>query len=222
MNAAFFRDIVEWNKICDRIYIWDYVTCFPHYIPTFPNFGVLRKNMRFFAEHGVKGMYPEGNYQSVQSGEFGELRCWLLAKLMMDPMMSETEYLGHMDDFLEGYYGAGWRYIRAYIDWTVSEAAGAHMNIWNPPFSAIPREKYAAMEETFDLWWDKAEAMAGDRTEAVRRSRLQWRFIKLMLHPDAELGKAFLEEVKEKQIRWREGQELPENPDFAAPPETWR
>ena len=222
VNAAFFRDIVEWNRICNRIYIWDYVTCFPHYIPTFPNFGVLRKNMRFFAEHGVKGMYPEGNYQSVQSGEFGELRCYLLAKLMMDPMMSETDYNASMDDFLEGYYGAGWRYIRSYIDWTVSEAAGAHMNIWNPPFSTIPRTKYAAMEETFDLWWDKAEELAGDRVEAVRRSRLQWRYIKLMLHPDAEVGKAFFEEVREKQIRWREGQEMPEHPDFAASPETWR
>ena len=221
-NAAFFRDILEWNKICDRIYIWDYVTCFHHYIPTFPNFGVLRQNMRFFAEHGVKGMYPEGNYQSRLSGEFGELRCWLLAKLMMDPMMSESEYLAHMDDFLEGYYGAGWRYIRAYIDWTVSEAAGAHMNIWNPPFVTIPREKYAAMEETFDLWWDRAEEAAGDRIEAVKRSRLQWRYIKLMLHPDAEVGKAFFEEVKEQRIRWREVQELPEHPDFAASPETWR
>ena len=221
VNAAFCRDILEWNRICDRIYIWDYVTCFPHYIPTFPNFGVLRKNMRFFAEHGVKGMYPEGNYQSVRSGEFGELRCYLLAKLMMDPMMSETDYLGHMDDFLEGYYGAGWRYIRSYIDWTTAEASGWHMNIWNPPFDTISREKYAAMEETFDLWWDKAEELAGDRIEAVKRSRLQWRYIKLMLHPDAELGKAFFEEVREKRIRWREGQELPEHPDFAASPETW-
>ncbi|MCR5682629.1 MAG: DUF4838 domain-containing protein [Clostridiales bacterium] len=221
-NKKFAEDIVEWSKICDRIYVWDYVTDFCYYVQTFPNFHVLRENMRFFAEHGVKGMYPEGNYQSEQSGEFGELRCYLLAKLMMDPMMSETEYGGCMDDFLEGYYGKGWQYLRAYIDWTTAEAAGAHMNIWNPPFSTIPREKYAAMEETFDGWWDKAEELAGDRLEAVRRSRLQWRYIKLMLHPDAQLGKAFLEEVKEQRIRWREGQELPENPDFAASPETWR
>ena len=31
-----------------------------------------------------------------------------------------------------------------------------------------------------------------------------------------------IEEVKDKHIRWREGQQLPENPDFAASPETWR
>ena len=88
-NRKFAEDIVEWNKICDRIYVWDYVTDFCFYVQTFPNFGVLRQNMRFFAEHGVKGMYPEGNYNSPQSGEFGELRCYLLAKLMIDPMMTE-------------------------------------------------------------------------------------------------------------------------------------
>ncbi|MBR4204644.1 MAG: DUF4838 domain-containing protein [Clostridia bacterium] len=222
VNAAFHHDIVEWSKICDRIYIWDYVTDFCFYVPTFPNFGVLRKNMRFFAEHGVRGMYPEGNYNSPASGEFGELRCYLLAKLMWDPLMSEIEYLRHMDEFLAGYYGEGWRYIRAYIDWTTAEAAGEHMNIWNPPFSTIPREKYAAMEETFDAWWDKAEELAGDRLDAVKRSRIQWRAIKLMLKPDAEGGAALLNELRERNIRWREwGEAVPAyNP--AESPANWR
>ena len=220
-NRAFCRDILEWNRICDRIYIWDYVTNFCFYVPTFPNFGVLRQNMRFFAEHGVKGVYPEGNYNSPRSGEFGELRCYLLAKLLTDPMMSETEYLGHMDEFLAAYYGAGWRYIRAYIDWTTAEAAGAHMDIWSPPFSAIPGERYAAMEETFEDWWDKAEALAGDRLDAVRRSRLQWRCIRLMLHPDPGEASAFLAEIEARGIRWREHSALPTRFALDRSPAEW-
>ena len=221
-NRAFAQDIVEWNKICDRIYIWDYVTNFRYYVPTFPNFGVLRKNMRFFAEHGVKGMYPEGNYNSPKSGEFGELRCYLLARLMMDPLMSETDYSRHMDEFLAAYYGEGWRYIRSYIDWTVAEAAGGHMNIWNPPFSVIPQEKFAAMEETFEQWWNMAEAMAGDRLEAVRRSRIQWRVIRLMLHPDAGAARILLDDMKAQDIRWCEWAAEPPKPDLSASPATWR
>jgi len=220
-NKAFYQDILDWNKICDRIYIWDYVTDFSYYIPTFPNFGVLRENMRFFAEHGVRGMYPEGNYNSPQSGEFGELRCYLLAKLMMDPYMSTTEYYRHMDEFLAAYYGEGWRYIRAYIDYTCAEAAGTHMKIWDPPFSIIPEDKYAAMEDTIELWWNRAEEMAGDRIDAVRRSRLQWRYIRLMLHPDADEGRRLREDVDAANVMWNEWRRLPETVDYAKAPTRW-
>ena len=220
-NKKFHNDIVEWSKICDRIYIWDYVTDFHYYIPTFPNFGVLRQNMRFFAEHGVKGMYPEGNHNSPQSGEFGELRCYLTAKLMWDPMMSTAEYYRHMDEFLAAYYGEGWRYIRAYIDWTCAEAAGSHMSIWSKPFWIIPRDKYEAMEETFDAWWDKAEAVAGDRLEAVKRSRLQWRYIKLCLRPNEEEAKTLRDDVEANRIRWNEWRPLPEDADLSKTPDTW-
>ena len=220
-NVAFCRDIVAWSRICDRIYVWDYVTDFCFYVPTFPNFGVLRENMRFFADHGVKGMYPEGNYNSPQSGEFGELRCYLLAKLLWDPRMDATEYYRHMDEFLAAYYGGGWRYIRAYIDWTVNESRGGHMSIWKKPFDIIPQDRYAAMEETFDAWWDRAEALAGDRLEAVKRSRLQWNCIRLCLHPDADGAEAFLKTLKEQNIKWREWNDLPNKYDPAASPAEW-
>ena len=220
-NARFCRDILDWNRICDRIYIWDYVTDFCFYVPTFPNFGVLRENMRFYADHGVRGMYPEGNYNSPQSGEFGELRCYLLAKLMWNPRMSDVEYLRHMDEFLAAYYGEGWRFIRAYIDWTTAESKGVHMNIWRKPFEIISGDKYAAMEETIDGWWDKAEALAGDRLDAVRRSRLQWRCIKLCLHPEEAAGKAFLKELETRKIKWREWNDLPLKGAPCDSPELW-
>jgi hypothetical protein len=205
MNAPFFRDLLEWNKICDRIYVWDYVTNFCHYIPPFPNFRTMRENMRFFAEHGVRGMYPEGNYSSVQSGEFGELRCYLLAKLMMNPYMSAGEYYGLMDEFLEAYYGAGWRYIRAFIDWSCSAVSNSHMGCYPRPFQMIPRKKYLAVEDAIESWWEKAEEMAGDRVEAVRRSRIQWRYIRLMLHPDPAGARQLKETIEKEQIQWREG-----------------
>lgn len=220
-NNAFYNDILDWNKICDRIYIWDYVTDFSHYIPPFPNFGVLRENMRFFADHGVKGMYPEGNHNSPRSGEFGELRAYLLAKLMMDPYMPTVEYYRHMDEFLAAYYGAGWRTIRAFIDFTSMEAAGTHMKIWDSAFMIIPKEKYAAMESTIDGWWDMAEELAGDRLSYVQRSRMQWRYVKLMLHPDAAEGKKFLEDVEKFNIRWNEWNPFPSAPDLTKTPDRW-
>ncbi len=96
------------------------------------------------------------------------------------------------------------------------------MNIWNPPFRTVDREFYEAMEETFDSWWDRAEESAGDRLDFVRRSRLQWRTIKLMLRPDKEKAADLLSEFEKREIRWRESRTLPEAPDLYASPETWR
>ncbi len=221
-NVHFCNDILEWNKLSDNLHIWDYVTNFLYYIAPFPNFGVLRENMRFFAEHGVRGMYPEGNFNSPASGEFGELRCYLLAKLMADPYMSTTDYYRYMDEFLAAYYGKGWRYIRAFIDFTTMEAKNNHAKIYDHPFKIISRDRYEAMEETIDCWWDKAEAMAGDRLESVQRSRMQWDYIKLLLNPDETLGQAFIEKVKNYKVRWCENKDFPNDIDFTKTPDLWQ
>jgi hypothetical protein len=204
-NRDFARDLKAWSAICDRIYIWDYVIGFGHYVAPYPNFHVLRDNMRFYAENSVRGMYPEGNYNSPSNGEFGELRCYLLAKLMMDPFMSEVEYYALMDEFLEAYYGAGWRYVRAFLDWTCAEVVNAHLMIGSMPLDNIPGDRWLPMTETLDGWWDKAEEMAGDRVEYVRRSRLQWTYMKLMIRPDHEAAVRLYEDLAKWQIRVREG-----------------
>ncbi len=129
-NVAFKKDIEEWSAICDNLYIWDYTTNFMYYLAPFPNLGVLRANVKFYKDHHVIGMFEQGNYQST-SGEFGELRSYLLAKLLWNPDMSEQEYQRHMDEFLQDYYGAGWEHIRAYIDATTAAAAQNHVGIYD-------------------------------------------------------------------------------------------
>ena len=221
-NAAFYKDIVGWNEICERIYVWDYVTNFGHYIQSFPNLSVLRDNMRFYASHHVKGMYPEGPHNATLSGEFGELKAYLLAKLMWEPFMSAEEYNTHIDEFMKAYYGEGWAYIRAYADTVEALTKGHHMGIYAGSLTYIDAEKLEALEETLDSWWDKAEELAGDKLENVKRSRFQWRCVKLDLHPDAEKGREFYNECLEKGIKWNEFITVsPENIDFSTPPSTW-
>ena len=221
-NEKFHRDIVAWNEVCDRIYIWDYVTDFAHYIPTFPNLSVLRENMRFYADHHVRGMYPEGAHNARLSGEFAELKAYLLAKLMWNPYMSAVEYNTLTDEFMAAYYGAGWRYLRSYVDLMESMTKGRHMGIFEYPNNYLDYDKLSAMEETLDAWWDKAEAMAGDRLDAVKRSRFQWRYLKLELHPDAEAGRQFYASCMERGIKWNEWITMePDKIDYALPPSKW-
>ena len=155
-NVAFKKDIEEWSAICNNLYIWDYTTDFLCYLSPFPNFAVLQKNVKFFKDHHVIGMFEQGNYQSL-SGEFGELRGYLLAKLLWDPDMTEEEYYAHMDEFLRDYYGAGWTYVREYIDVTTRKAAERHLFIYDTPdrifpFAKIPPEDIGVDPEKIAEW----------------------------------------------------------------------
>ena len=202
-NARFCRDLEAWSEICDNIHIWDYTTNFKYYIPTYANLHVLRANMEYYAEHNARGMFPQGNRESA-SGEFGELRAYLLAKLMMDPYMTEEEYYALMDEFLQAYYGDGWAYIRMYIDKT-SEMYEDHCgNMYMHPLARVPAEEFIAMIDTFNDWWTKAEEMADEaRVDNVRRSSLQWRFF--IARFNKELQAEFEQEIKDRGMYWGEG-----------------
>ncbi len=221
-NAAFQHDIIEWGKICNRLYIWDYVTDFSYYIPPFPNFRVLLPNMKFFADNHVVGMYPEGNYQA-ESGEFGELRAYLLGRAMWNPYMSADEYNAYMDDFLSGYYGKGAAYIRKFVDFTLEKSFENHFNIWQSPFNIISRETYESHFEEIESWWNDAEQAAENMhvLQRIRKSRLQWTYVKLMLKPDAAEGHTFFDTVNALGIRWNEWYNFKSAPDFSLPPNEW-
>ena len=217
-TREFLPDLLAWGEICDRIHVWDYTTNFAYYIAPFSNFGSIRENMRLYYEHGVRGMFPQGNGQSI-SGEFGELRSYLLAKLMWNPLMSEEEYYHHMDEFLAAYYGAGWEGIRAFIDLTTELAsnAGSCINIYEAPLQSITKEEYLAHEADFNAWWDAAEELAGDRIGYVCRSRMQWRYIGLLLHPDEKACLQFIADAEIYGLRWAESTKNNYPPDKMFP-----
>ncbi len=118
VNSKFRDDIVGWSKICDRLYIWDYTTNFRHYLAPHPNLRVLGPNVKFFVDHGVKGLFEQGAYQSYGS-EMAELRAWVLAKLLWNPSLDAAKLI---DEFIDGYWGevAG-KYVRRYLKLTHDE-----------------------------------------------------------------------------------------------------
>ena len=236
-SKKFRDDLVGWGKICDNIHIWDYTTNFHYYISTFANLFTIRENMRFYAENNVVSMFPQGNSQGA-SGEFGELRAYLLAKLMWNPYMTEEEYYALMDEFLEAYYGAGWEYVRKFIDKTTELAANGGFNInkdetegapvcgqgiYGHPLTAITRQEYLDHEALFEEWWNKAEEMAGDRLEFVQRSMMQWRLTKLFLHPDVAEAQKLIDDAKAAGVVWKEGQfNVQPESDLTRSPYYWK
>lgn len=236
-NLAFASDLESWKKAAKKIYIWDYSTNYSYFLAPFPNLSVQRKNVRWFAENNVKGLYPEGNY-CAPSGEFAELRGYLQAKLMWDPYMSEEEYNYHMDDFLEGYYGAGWQEIKKFIDFTEREAHKRHCDLWSHPNLVIPLEVWKENAAEIHTWWDAAEEAVKEdalRLEHVQRSRLQFTFLELTVTwEDRFEGKdkasrdayrrdcmKFYNTLVKGGIYWREAYDYPPKVNFSAPPLSW-
>lgn len=178
-NAAFMDDLREWSKICDRLYIWDYVLNCYESIVIHPNFGVLQRNIQIFYEHGVKGIYEQGVYYITNSdGEFAEMRTYLLSKLMQDPYLDYDEC---MLGYLTAVYGPGGVYLKEFID-IISEFALNSMSHIH-----IDQESYLTFL-TFpdilvykcDKLWEKAMAATENEEQAaqLKRSEISWRYWK--------------------------------------------
>lgn len=204
--VAFAESLNSWGTFCDNVYVEYALTASKDFLPVFANLGSMREDIRFFAESKVGSIRFNGNIV-CPTGEFGELRVYLLSKLIQDPYMSEEEYYGYMDSFLKSFYGEGWEYIRKFIDKIIELAADGHQTKKDSPFEAITEEEYLANEETFDEWWNKAAELAGDRAEFVKRACYQWRYIKLCLHPNAEDAQALITDAAGGQrVAWRDKQ----------------
>lgn len=164
-DGSFADTLKKWKDHSERIYIWDYTTNFQNYHSCFPNFAVLRKNIRFFAENNVKGVFEQGNNETV-NGEFGELRTYLLAKLLWDPYMSEEEYQRHIEEFIFCYYGEGGKYILDFLRYMQTSAKNVHFGI----YYADPTELFVDPESCGrDI--DKAEVFLNRGREAFANAK---------------------------------------------------
>ncbi len=178
-NADWAEALVGWGKICKTIYIWDYATDYSCYAVPFPNFDVLAENMRFYVENNVKGVFAEGYEYNNVSIEFGDLRAYVTAKLMWDPYMTDEEYEEHINDFLLGYYGAGWEEMREYLDFTMESAdrRNMHFHCFAHPLRMFRPMDYALHEEELVALFDRAEAectAAGETIQLQNIKYLRW------------------------------------------------
>lgn len=169
------QDLMDWGKICKRLLIWDYTTNYRFYLAPMINLHTIQDNVKFFLENGASQLFEQGNSQSV-SGEFGELRAYLLTKLMWEP---DGDLSGWMDEFLDAYYGKGGRPIRAYIDLLTDHVRrhDVHAGIYESPMDVIPNTLLPRMTEL----WDEAARLTKDDPvffSHVDRSRLQLEFVK--------------------------------------------
>ena len=103
---------MEWGTQTDRLYVWDYATDF-HFFPfPFPNVLALQGNIRFFRDNNVRYLFEQGDHVGYHA-DFAELKAWLQSKWMWNPELPMGPLL---DDFFEGYYGAGAPFVREWFE----------------------------------------------------------------------------------------------------------
>jgi hypothetical protein len=111
-TALFVEELRGWSGLTGQLIVWDYTTNFHNYVGPHPNFGAMVENIRLFRDRGATGVFEQGANDGPHA-EFGELRAWLIAKLLWNP---DQPVEGLLDDFFAGYYGVAAAPIRAYFD----------------------------------------------------------------------------------------------------------
>jgi hypothetical protein len=168
-SESFRNDLEDWADITDDILLWDYVIQFENLVSPFPNLRVLQPNLQYFVENHADKHFQQGNREV--GGEFAELRAYLIAKLLWDPYVDIDET---MDDFLNGYYGKGGKYIRNYIDdiHDELELSGQSLNIFGHPSDAAQTWLRPEKIEDYEKLFDQAEDAVSDNPDVLERVKI--------------------------------------------------
>jgi hypothetical protein len=166
-NEEFRRDAEGWAKVSDRLWVWDYVTDFRHYLLPFPNQRVRNDNIKFFVDYHVTGIFEQDTYNSPHS-ELAALGGYLTAKFLWNPDYDERQATS---EFLEGYYGTAAGPIRTYLDLIHDrvEQEEIHVNIWANVDSPHLTDELLL---DADRLWQQAEGLAADDPDVLRRVKL--------------------------------------------------
>ncbi len=164
-SANFRKDLKDWSRITDHLFIWDYNVQFTNYLSPFPNFHVLQANLQFFKANNIKGVFSQGSGHTP--AEFSELRGYLLAKLSWDSKMDVKQLT---TDFLNAYYGKAAFIIQNYLDLlhTNLQLSGRILDIYGNPVSVHTSYLSPALIEKYGTLFDEAEKAVAHQPKLLR------------------------------------------------------
>jgi hypothetical protein len=168
-DTAVSRDLRNWGALAKDILIWDYNIQFSNLVSPFPNLHTIKPNLDFFTENHVNAFFMQSNSQI--GGEMAELRAYLISKLLWNPDADDNAII---NDFVNGYYGAGGQYIRQYID-AMRKAlleSDYRLDIFGSPEDA--RESYLSAQnmDNYNQLFDMAEKAVEKDTTLLERVRI--------------------------------------------------
>ena len=177
-RSSFIRDLRQWGEYHDRLYIWDYTTCFAHYPAPYPNWRTLQPNMQLFIRNHAKGVYEQANGAKKGGVDFNEMRAYIIAKLLWD---ANCDVRKHIEEFSDYYYGAAGVYVRQYIDALCDKAERENIHVGYNDSTDTPlysKQMLALLDSILD---EAEKAVQGDalRMWRIGKARLGVRWVRL-------------------------------------------
>ena len=180
-DISFSKNLRDWSRICERLFVWDYEINFSNLVGPHPNLRILQPNIKSFIDHNARGIFAQGNREI--GGEFCHLRAYILAKLLWNPDCNVDELI---DDFLTGYYGPAATAIRRYIDLMHNAAQRSGIPMGISQDMADHRTGFLSPEliEQYDAIFDQAQQSVADNPallHRVRTARMPLMYAKLQI-----------------------------------------
>lgn len=202
-GQEFMRALEGWSKISNNIFVWDYGINFDNMVSPFPNFHILAPNLRTFRDHHATMVFEQVNGGQQRGTDFGEMRAWMLAKLMWNPDQDPDSL---MQTFLRGYYGAAAPYLYRYQQLLLGGllSSGTPLWIYDSPISHKEGMLNERLMSRYDELFDAAEAAVLDDSTLLNRvqtARLPLRYSQLEIARTRQGGDA--EEVSRKLETFR-------------------
>ncbi len=121
-NVPFCKDLEGWKEKCNSIWIWNYNTNFRSYDLPFRNINSIEKNVKFFVDNGVRGVFMQAAGNAV-STELSDLRNYVISRCLWNPLEDNT---GLVYEFCTLHYGESANPIIDYLDEFQSGADNKH------------------------------------------------------------------------------------------------
>ena len=193
----FVKALEGWSQISNNIFVWDYGINFDNVVSPFPNFHNLQKNLQLFHRHHATMVFEQIN--SSRGTDFGELRTYMMAKLMWNPYQDADSL---MQSFMNGYYGKAAPYLDQYLKIMQGAllASGKELWIYDSPITHKDGMLNTNLRKIYNELFDKAETAVQDdaeKLERVQMSRLTLQYAELEIarteqQQDVERTKALL------------------------------
>ena len=204
-SSSFVKEMEDWSKLTNNIFVWDYVVQFKNYLTPFPNFHVLQPNIQFFKKNNVNMMFQQGSNGAWS--DLAELKEYLISKLLWNPDINVDSTV---KVFMKDFYGPAEPYIYSYYKDSQNELKKYQeeefLNIYGFPcdyFDSFLNEKQLLHYK--DLM-DKAEEITREDSvylKRVKRARLavDFAYIDIALNKNLEHVSFFNVGENGKEIR---------------------